>query len=119
MSAVAVVVLAGAMLSGCASAGASPSPTSSASGATSDELGNGFTADVLVDLCIARSVESYELDVEYDRPAARIEPRAIEATWLVIVPSRSVGKDAVSLCVIGGTPEAPVFDAYGATQPLS
>lgn len=116
-SALAAVVLTSAVLTGCASTGASPAPTSSAS--SSDELGNGFTAEILVDLCIDKSVESYELDVEYDDTAARVEERAVEDTWLVIVPSRSVGQDAVSLCVIGGTPGAPVFDAYGATQPLS
>lgn len=107
------------MLSGCTSIGTAPIPTSTTSPIGSGELGNGFTNEGLVDLCIDRSVESYELDVEYDRASGRVEPRAVEGSWLVIVPSRSMERDAVSLCVIGGTREEPVFDAYGATQPLS
>lgn len=125
-SAAALAVVIG--VSGCATAetGASPAPTSVATPTTAAPTPTAtptpsdtpsatpafgdFTGEQLAQICVDQTRSTFNSDVIFDLDATRIEQRTVTPEWLVIVPARTGGADAHSLCTIGGTPSAPVVE---------
>ncbi len=95
-----------------ASATASAEPTD---GPAAD--GEQFTDEILTDLCVEKTRSYYSADVEFFPAEARIEARKVDPPWLVIVPSRTLGAESASVCTIGGTVSAPIFEANAAQTP--
>lgn len=90
-----------------------PAPAVPESEATTPPTGGdygAFTREQLAQTCIDATVSTFAADVRFDIANTRIERRAVSPEWLVIVPARTGGIDAHSLCTIGGTPSAPVME---------
>ncbi|MGJ0388312.1 hypothetical protein [Microbacterium sp. CGR1] len=114
------------VVSGCATMpGAAPAPTSTATpiasptdpaptttptpSAMPPAFGD-FSGDQLAQICIDQTRSTFSTDVTFDAGSTRIERRTVTPEWLVIVPARTGGLDARSLCTIGGTPDSPVVE---------
>jgi len=102
----------------------SPVPSASAAASADAEPTDGPAADgdqltdeTLIDLCVEKTRSYYSADVEFLPAEARIEARKVDPPWLVIVPSRTLGAESASVCTIGGTVSAPIFEANAAQTP--
>ncbi|OAN40184.1 hypothetical protein, partial [Microbacterium sp. H83] len=85
---------------------------------TSPAFGD-FTGEQLAQICIDDTRSTFNPDVTFDIEDTRIERRTVTPEWLVIVPARTGGLDARSLCTIGGTPASPVVEmASGSIEDL-
>ncbi|CAH0203030.1 MULTISPECIES: hypothetical protein [unclassified Microbacterium] len=134
----ALLLLVGGSLAGCAP---EPSPTPTAEQTTSTPTPTAttgrtstptpmtstqpsappaaFTTDELVQICIDVTTSAYDTDVVFEPAGARIEKRTVTPEWLVLVPAKTNGYDAESVCTIGGSPSDPDVELSSASvQPL-
>lgn len=137
----AAILLVGAALAGCApspdvpkpspsTAAPTPAPTSTSTStpapvpspadpSTDPEAPATFTDSVLAQICIDATRSAFDVDVEFDPAGTRVEQRTVTPEWLVLVPARTLGYEAESVCTIGGTPADPDIGTSSASiEPL-
>ncbi|MCK2035606.1 hypothetical protein KZC51_05580 [Microbacterium sp. SSW1-49] len=124
--AIAIALLGGVALAGCAPEGATSAPTPSA-GQSSDTPAPTATPTVaesaeptrkpqtpvaltqgeLLQICIDATTPQFDPDVRFDDTRARIEERTVSPEWLVLIPVQTNGYDGQAACTIGGSAADP------------
>lgn len=107
-------------LSVAAFAGCAMHPESSGTVPVSTATGYGdFSQEDLASICIDATSSAFEEGVAFDADRVRVEERAVDPQWLVLVPAHATGFAGEAQCTIGGTPASPEVEISNASiQPL-
>lgn len=98
-------------IAGCATAsGASSHAPGSATAVFGD-----FSAAELTSICVDATASAFAADVEFDTEHVRIEERAVDPRWLVLVPARTGQFNGEAQCTVGGEPASPDIEIANAS----